>query len=156
MDNSQNNNFDDLAAFASWWLQTRAFKPPFDAITVYGNMTGMVLYRDGCYQVQMFMAQPNSVAPSHIHPNVDSYELFLSGDLDFIIDGIKYSHKDAIGYSAPVRIYPSYWHEGITGPLGGAFLSMQKWLNNTPPSCVGKDWVDVNGAKEGNCDFRTE
>jgi hypothetical protein len=148
--------FDDLTAFASWWLGSRSLRPPPDAITVYGNMTGVCLFRDGCYQVQMFTAQPDSEAPSHIHPNVDSYELLLSGDLDFVINGVVYSHRDAGENRTPVRIFPSYWHEGTTGPLGGSFLSIQKWLNDTPPTCVGRDWLDVNGVKQGNCLGRLE
>ena len=125
--------------------------PPPVAITQYDNMTGICLYRSGPYQVQMFTAKPNSSAPSHIHPNVDSYELYLSGDLDFVIDGIFYSHEQIKQAPAPVRIFPHYWHEGITGNKGGCFLSIQKWLNNKPPTCVGDDWVDIHGNKVGNC-----
>jgi len=144
-------DFDDLTAFADWWLTNRPVRPPPDAITTYDNMTGTCLYRSGCYQVQMFTARPNSSAPSHVHPNVDSYELYLSGDLDFVINGVIYKHADIATNPIPVRIYPSYWHEGITGEAGGCFLSIQKWLNGVPPTCVGNDWIDVNGNTQGNC-----
>jgi hypothetical protein len=143
--------FDELSAFAQWYLTNRPLSPPPAAITVYDNMTGVCLYRSGPYQVQMFTAQPNSSAPSHIHPNVDSYELYLSGDLDFVINGVVYSHKEITAAPTPVRIYPSYWHEGVTGDLGGSFLSIQRWLNDTPPTCVGNDWIDINGVTRGNC-----
>lgn len=149
-------HFDDLTAFASWWLANRVLCPPPNAVTVYDNMTGTCLYRNGCYQVQMFTAQPNSSAPSHIHPNVDSYELYLSGDLDFVINGVIYSHTQIANNPTPVRIYPAYWHEGVTGDMGGSFLSIQKWLNGTPPSCVGNDWLDVNGVTHGNCPNKLE
>ena len=143
--------FDELWAFAQWYLTNRPLSPPPAAITVYDNMTGVCLYRSGPYQVQMFTALPNSSAPSHIHPNVDSYELYLSGDLDFVINGVVYSHKDMTSTPTPVRIYPNYWHEGVTGDLGGSFLSIQRWLNGTPPTCVGNDWIDINGVTRGNC-----
>lgn len=149
-------HFDDLAAFASWWINNRVLCPPPDAVTTYENMTGTCLYRSGCYQVQMFTARPNSSAPSHIHPNVDSYELYMCGDLDFIINNKLYSHTEVNNNAVPVRIFPTYWHEGKTGPLGGSFLSLQKWLNNTPPSCVGRNWLDVNGETVGSCTDNTE
>ena len=149
-------DYDDLAAFADWYLTNRPIAPPAEAMTNYDNMTGVCLYRSGCYQVQLFTARPNSAAPSHIHPNVDSYELYLSGDLDFVINGTVFKHQDIAMHPVPVRIFPSYWHEGITGDQGGCFLSIQKWLNGEKPTCVGRDWIDVNGNSVGNCPSKFE
>ena len=148
--------FDDLAEFARWWLHHRMLLPPPNAVTTYQNMTGTCLYRHGQYQVQMFTSKPNSVSVSHVHPNVDSYELYLCGDLDFVIAGNIYKHQEVAANPIPVRIHPHYWHEGTTGPLGGSFLSLQKWLNNMPPSCVGEDWVGADGSAAGTCVGRTE
>ncbi|MGZ5050454.1 MAG: hypothetical protein ACXWF8_05275 [Methylobacter sp.] len=156
MNQDQSNNpqaFDDLAAFASWWLNTRTFCPPRTTpISFYGNMTGVVLYRHENYQVELFIADPDSVAPSHVHPDVDSFELYLSGDLVFNIGGVVFDPalQDSLSFG-PTRIRPDCWHDGKTGKIGGAFLSIQKWLNGVPPTSVGDNWADSDGNKRGVC-----
>lgn len=138
--------FDDLTAFMHWWLSTRTLCPPVDDPTNGDDKyQGAVLYRSGPYQVELFTIKPNTVGVAHVHPNVDSYELYVSGDIDFTIDGKLYSCTDQIVKPVPVRIYPHYWHEGVTSATGGSFLSIQKWLNGVPPSSVTLDWADNVG-----------
>ena len=143
--------FDELTAFTHWWLATRPLYPSGEVVRVYQNMAATTLYKQGQYQVQLLSAKPNSYTPSHIHPNIDSYEIFVSGDLVFIIDGKRYEPQKNMESGMPTRIYPHYWHEGWSGPEGGSFLSIQKWLNGAPPSCVGVDWLGVDGSTSGVC-----
>lgn len=135
--------FDDLAAFTHWWLNTRTLAPPVDGATNGDeNYQGAVLYRDGQYQVELFTIKPHVTGVSHIHPNVDSFELYVSGDIDFVINGVTYSCNEQIQNPTPTRIYPHYWHEGVTSVNGGSFLSIQKWLNGVKPTSVTLDWHD--------------
>ena len=78
---------DKLTHFLTWYLDAglRIFVPHFDFVHFVEGVTGLTIYRDGQYQVQLFTATPNTVIPSHTHPNVDSYEVALSG-MEFFLD----------------------------------------------------------------------
>jgi hypothetical protein len=140
--------FDDLEEFKNWWLSNRPIntfegsKPCYHA-----TIAGTVLYRQYPYQVQLFITPPNTVIDEHIHPNVDSYEVYLSGDIAFSCNGHVFS-SPKIGES--IRVRTSYWHGGKTGNMGATFLSIQKWLNDVQPSSVANDWHDHGKNKEGN------
>lgn len=139
--------FDDLEAFAQYWMQNRILLTPTETPTNQnGNLSGVVLYRDGPYQVQLFIVEPNSVIEPHIHPNVDSFEVYVSGDIKFMCDDQWY---DQMKGHEVIRVRPSSWHGGKFGERGGCFLSIQKWLNDVQPTSVGDDWHDKDGNKEG-------
>lgn len=136
--------FDDLRAFKDWWLYTRLLNTPTTSETNFnGTLSGVVLYRHNEYQVQLFIVQPNCVIDPHIHPNVDSFEVFVGGDIEFMCDDEWFKQTELCD---SIRVRPSSWHGGRFGPKGGVFLSVQKWLNNVPPTSVGDDWHD----KENN------
>lgn len=141
---------DDLEGFLHWWLASRPIQqvPEFGRVIHDDQITGVVLYRQAPYQVQLFIVAPNAEIDDHIHPNVDSYEVYLTGDVDFRVNG-----KST---QAPfVRVAPDAWHGGSFGPQGGSFMSVQKWLNGVPPSSVGADWKDHNGNDHGRA-YRQE
>ena len=132
--------FDDLEQFKNWWMANRPINTPTDNQLVFVAEThGVVLYQQDCYQVEMFLVKPNSVIEPHIHPNVDSFEVFIGGDIEFMCNGQIFG-QNIIGES--IRVYPNSWHGGNFGEKGGCFLSIQKWLNGVHPKFVGDDWVD--------------
>ncbi len=142
------SNFDDLEAFLHWWLNTRPINTPQSHETNFnGSLSGVVLFRQDEYQVQLFIVKPNSVIEPHIHPNVDSFEVFMGGDIDFVCDDVWYK-QNALG--SHIRVKPSSWHGGNFGEKGGCFLSVQKWLNGVKPTSVGDDWHDRNNNKIGD------
>ena len=133
--------FDDLEAFKQWWESSRPINTPADnSITQAGAIYGVVLYRQAPYQVQLFIMPPNSTIEDHVHPNVDSYEVFIGGDIAFRCNGEEFI-QDVLGTS--IRVLPDSWHGGKFGERGGCFLSIQKWLNGVPPTSVGHDWRDA-------------
>lgn len=152
---------DMLAEFKDWWLESRPLKIPFD------NLVGMdarvctaVIYRSPPWQVQLIIFAPNIVVPEHKHPNVDSFEVYLSGDIEFTLEG-KVLTTIADGEFADfaglhpkmgesIRVLPSSWHGGKSGPKGGLFLSIQCWLNGVKPTDVGSDWVHRDGEERKN------
>ena len=132
--------FDELEAFANWWLATRIINTPNEVPTNFnGELSGTVLYRHESYQVQLFIVQPNSEIAPHIHPNVDSFEVFVGGDIHFMCDN-NWFEQTKLGDK--IRVTPNSWHGGKFGQRGGCFLSVQKWLNGVPPTSVGDDWRD--------------
>jgi len=142
------NRYDDLEAFKQWWEHTRPFNPPIeDPVTQAGVIYGVVLYRQPPYQVQLFIMPPNSSIEDHIHPNVDSFEVFVGGDIAFRCNGETYA-QNVLG--ASIRVLPDSWHGGVFGERGGCFLSVQKWLNGVPPTSVGHDWHDASNNTVGS------
>lgn len=133
--------YDDLESFKNWWVQNRPFNIPqndslfFDAINFKDvNTRGLVLYRQYPYQVQLFIIDPNSEIQSHVHPNVDNVEMYLTGDIDFFInDNVKIQNNEQ-------KVTHDTKHRAKIGEKGGAFLSFQKWLNNTEMTCIVNDW----------------
>jgi quercetin dioxygenase-like cupin family protein len=133
--------FDDLENFKDWWLANRLINTPLtNSLICIAETHGVVLYRQDNYQVEMFLVKPNSEIEPHIHPNVDSFEVFIGGTIDFMCNGQWFAQNN-IGDA--IRVYPNSWHGGKFGDLGGCFLSVQKWLNNVEPKFVGDDWVDT-------------
>jgi hypothetical protein len=119
--------------FAQWWLQNRPLAPPANAIIRVGIISGICLFRAGPFQVELFIGEPNATAPRHHHPNVDSVEVLLSGEVDFNTD-----RNELVG--GRLRILPGERHVALAGPSGVAFFSIQKWLNGVQPSTVTADW----------------
>jgi hypothetical protein len=133
--------YNDLEQFKDWWLATRPFSPPEENVLSHvADTHGIVLFRHGPYQVELFNVKPFSEIPAHIHPNVDSYEVFVGGDIEFMCNDVWYPGGTFDGSS--VRVKPSSYHGGRFGKRGGCFLSIQKWLNGVEPKFVGDDWDD--------------
>jgi len=123
---------------------------PSDVVATYKiqDVTAVVWFREGAYQVELFIVPPNYIIPEHVHPNVESYEMFLGGDISFSHSG-RWVTSDRLimlpGSSdkrgALVPIETNDLHGGAFGPRGGVFMSIQKWLNNIPPHSVSGDYT---------------
>lgn len=139
---------DELTAFANWWFANgRPLRPPHDFFSKVGGNTGTVLFRQAPFQVQLFLNDPNSEIADHTHPNVDSYEVYVAGDVYFRQNGKELLTPDIIATVTPerllgtrLRIHPNDVHGASVGPSGGSFISIQHWLNGVAPSSVHLDW----------------
>ena len=92
-------------------------------------------------QVQLFSVPPNYIIPEHTHPNVDSYELLVGGDIRFSKGGKWVTDKDVLPAASSgieglhpsrgtlVRVHPETSHGGAFGKSGGVFMSIQQWIN---------------------------
>ena len=104
-----------------------------------------VQFRKDQYQVQIFSTPSNFIIPEHKHPNVDSFEIYLSGDIDFSLDGSWLSNWDIKDHTFidnlfVVEVEHDAIHGAIFGEGGGRFMSVQHWINEVKPSCVGLDY----------------
>lgn len=138
----------NLAAFARWFMAqppTAWIVPPQPVYQLNlqgGDLRGVVLYREGRYQAELFIAARGGVFPEHTHPNVDSIEVLLGGSIEFIVRGrstLRHVHKPraqgvmfGVGAGVP---HSAVIHEG-----GGAFISLQRWREGVRTTCVGLDW----------------
>ena len=139
---------DKLETFKDWWLKTKEYRPPAkDPVYMLNHICGSTLYRKDNFQVQLFTVRPHSMINPHVHPNVDSFEVYIAGDISFMCNG-KWFEQNKIEGS--IRIHPSSWHGGKFGERGGIFLSIQNWLNGVEPSTVGHDWFDALNNNKGD------
>lgn len=148
--------FRDLDDFLVWVLNKSpniGVIPLSNAVHYVEDVLSVTWVRLPPYQVQLFIVPPNYIIPEHTHPNVDSFEVYLGGQIRFSIDGKfvitedEFSNPDEIGVSRmrghTIRVKPDTLHGGIFGPSGGVFMSVQHWLNGVEPHCVGSDYSGV-------------
>ena len=146
---------DELENFKNWYFaqkRTMRLCVPFDNPLVFvDGVIGLTLYRENNFQVQLFIFEPDVKIPEHIHPNVDSFELFLYG-MKFthsgktVVDSSTWADMHEHPDHVLLRVKPNDWHGGISSKNGGSFISIQHWLNNTKPTHVTDDWQgDVIG-----------
>lgn len=146
--------YDDLTGFLNWWFSNgRPLNIPLDdPIYAYKDELGKTVtlfnvYRSDVYQVQLIHVPPNTEIKLHIHPNMDSYEVFNSGDVVFENNGQFYS-SEMEGSMMPIRILPTSWHGGVFGKAGATFYSVQKYINGTLPSSAGEEWYGADGSTQ--------
>jgi hypothetical protein len=142
--------------FTTWFLSTM---PPIWAVP-FGtcvwkveDVTVVLLYRQPPFQVQLFIVPPHYIIPEHTHPNVDSIEIYVGGDIKFSHSG-KWVVPDE-AFAGPseqgtwqkrgkrIRVKPNDQHGGQFGPHGGVFMSSQRWMNGVEPHCVSADYTGV-------------
>jgi hypothetical protein len=123
--------------------------PAEGAFAFCGNGPGLVIHRAGEFQAQLFICEPNSAIPEHTHPNVDSFEAHVGGDLHFYVEGAPSIPEDHLHdrrngasrwWGRAVRVRQGVKHHLKVGPAGGAFVSVQRWLNGVAPTSVDDDW----------------
>ena len=132
----------DLEKYLKWVVNNVSFSPWSvikNNLSFADGVIGFVLHREGQFQTQLFIVEPNVVIPDHIHPNVDSFEVAIHG-MTFRHSGktILTPENDSVGDS--IYVHRNDWHGGCSCGDGGCFMSVQKWLNDVPPTSVGNDW----------------
>lgn len=144
--------FDPVVRFLNWWKNAKPIRPPFDNTVVNfdNKVVGSVLFREGQFQVQQFIVAPHTDIADHIHPNVDSFEVYIAGQIEFRLNGERITPMEELEFNETtktcshfgriVRVKPTDWHGGRFGEMGGVFFSVQHWLNDVPPSSVHLDW----------------
>lgn len=138
--------FDPLMAFVEWF-QTRSGiampLSPADGVSRVGAFSGIVLYRDRHFQVQLWICDPNSFIPEHSHPNVDSIQVYVSGQVYLTKNGKPVIQAEDLqinenGLSSQLgaflRVDANETHGAQIGPMGGAFLTFQHFHVGEPVS----------------------
>jgi hypothetical protein len=157
---------DELSAFAHWYLTSgdinRIYTPNKNGLLFIEGVSGIVLYRSKPFQVELFICEPNLIIPEHTHPDVDSYELFLYGMKFTHCGETAITEKQALeeqeGYPInayqTIRVKPNDPHGGTASKFGGAFISIQHWLNDVDPTHVSSNWdgksMGSNHAEQAN------
>jgi hypothetical protein len=158
---------DELDDFLAWFLgQGPALGKVPLLSTVYnfgkdnqgGHVMSGIWYRNKPFQVEMFVCSGPCIVPEHTHPNVDSYEVLLGGQIRISRNGkwlIPETYQEDIGEKGTspyrgesIRINHDTPHGALVGPSGAMFFSVQHWLNDIEPHSVGLDWNGITSSKE--------
>ena len=137
-----------LKEWAEWYLKDglslRLRCTGENEIRVTPNFSELVIYRDRCFQAVIVVLFPGHHIQPHYHPNVDSYDLNLTGDGEAWVGGKLWTKKVQSRPRINLRIpvIAGVEHHGFT-PNGSGFLSLQKWHNGVVPGFLSEDWVDV-------------
>ena len=148
---------DELEQFCAWFLKKTPVigAVPFaGAVSKIQDVTAILLYRSGQFQVQMFAVPEGTIIPEHTHPNVDSIEVYVGGNIRFSHSGrYVYGEDQLRAHDGPlgcafkrgtrIRVHPNDVHGGVFGKGGGVFLSVQHWLNGVKPHCVAADYDGI-------------
>lgn len=147
---------DPLERFLEWFLKSGpniGLIPLMGAVHKVEDVWSVRWFKHGQFQVQLFVVPPNYVIPEHTHPNVDSFEVYLGGQIRFSHQGKWVVPESALVEegeygTAPmrgmtIRVRPNDLHGGVFGESGGVFMSVQHWLNGVEPHCVGSDYDGI-------------
>ena len=127
--------------------------PLFKSVHKVEDVTSVIWYRKKEFQVQLFIVPGGTLIPEHTHPNVDSFEVLLGGQIEFSHLGKWTATKefnrgpttDGLVENRGVyqRVRPDEVHGAVAGPDGGVFMSVQRWLNGVEPHCVAADYEGI-------------
>lgn len=143
---------DELTEFKDWYFSEPRylFVPSVESIHFVDTSLVLCVYRHGQYQVELAVCKPSCEIPDHVHPNVDSFEVYLGGEIMFrhrgqlvVSENQAYQVRDnglSLMWGHQIRVKPDDWHGATIGRSGGVFLSIQRWLNGLTPTTVIHDW----------------
>lgn len=101
-----------------------------------GMVDSSVLHRTGYMQAELIRIRPGSRIAVHRHPQVDSIDLLVAGNVAAFMIGAHQVPRFIHGIG--LRIAESAPHGGEAGPQGLVVLSCQRWAQ--PPSHITLAW----------------
>lgn len=128
-------------------------RPIVDQIMTFrGSAIETVLFREGCWQIELVSIVPGATAEKHRHLRCSSADLILNGLVNGYVGGrtIPSQPKRGSMIANLVTIGRGEWHGGTSGLGGGitgiggglVYLSFQQWEGT--PTFVSEDWEGEN------------
>lgn len=142
-----------IEEFADWYeAEGFPFKPPQNnAIYRTNNASAVVLFREGRFQAELYIADSDQVSPEHSHPGVESIIMYISGDGNTTVNeetiadptpfwNLLNPDGTSVLYKQRIRIDPNDTHGLSVGGRGFAFFSIEMWPEDIDPSSVTVRW----------------
>jgi hypothetical protein len=145
--------------FRDWYMSNgMPIRPPFkNPVFNTDNAMSLCLYREGHFQVELYLTEPHSTSPKHTHPGVESAFVYLAGNIQFNLEGRDNPDVKEWQVESPNGTHSLFGKtvsspDGIPhwlgiGPEGGAFLSFEYWKDQEPLS-VTVNWNGDSVGKE--------
>lgn len=154
---------DPLLAFAAWyttWLNGNLRFCPMYYVKQTKLGMGMTMFEMKPFRVELFLFRPQIEIPEHIHPDVESYEVYIAGDMELTKDSIPQTKREFVkpnenricmSNGGMIRIPAESVHGGWTSGIdtGGAFLSIQFWKRNWHDDSVMYNWKGLDKSTHG-------
>jgi hypothetical protein len=142
-----------VRAFARWYA-SRGYPfriPEGEAVYKTAISRALILYREGQFQAELYLAMPNSDAPEHCHPGVESVFIPWGGEFNSTRDG---TFRDMSPYWRVPTAQGTFETFGVLSSRlddrethavhvyrkGAAFLSIEKWRNDLQATSVTVNW----------------
>lgn len=142
-----------LEEFVQWYEDSGfPIRPPqHNSIFRTNNASALVLYREGQFQAELYIADAGQDTPEHSHPGVKSVIMYLAGEGNTTLNGKAvadprpfFNATNADGTSVLFRkklfVDPNSTHGLMTYSNGFAFLSIEQWPDGIAPSSVTLHW----------------
>jgi hypothetical protein len=117
-------------------------RPMYDQIMTYHHdgrsIMESILFRDGCWQIELVAAMPESSTPMHRHLRCASADLLLNGSVGGTVEGREFGAPRGRLEAQLKTIGKGEWHGGSAGPNGFIYLSFQQW--DGEPTFISQDW----------------
>jgi hypothetical protein len=98
-----------------------------------------ILFRSGCWQVELLVYHPGASAPLHRHNYCESADILLNGNLAGIVGNLPFKEPKGDNLALNITQIPiGAWHGGHT-TQGLIALSFQKWIG-VEPTFIANDW----------------
>jgi quercetin dioxygenase-like cupin family protein len=98
-----------------------------------------LLWHEGEFQVERVTVVPHAHIPPHRHLFADSWEVHLAGSGSAMIGKRAFRIGSTNRFPA-IWIPRNVWHGGDAGPVGGCWLSVQRWYES--PRSLADDWQE--------------
>jgi len=135
-----------LVDFTANWLRETPVMPPLFACEWVNGNTGITLYRDDRFQVQMWIFPPHAEVTDHAHPGLDTMLVRVAGKLRFRLDGayVPLSEADRVEWRGMktwmLHVPSGASHGADIGESGASFLSITERLDGKEPQSVHLIW----------------
>lgn len=106
----------------------------------YGRAIEAILFRDGCWQVELVASPPDIRVPRHRHNRVASVDVLLCGSIDGVVGSRRTKPNSGPLERNLLPVPKGVWHWGEAGPSGALYLSFQKW--DGTPTFISDDWEE--------------
>lgn len=158
--------WDNIEQFASWYKRNNfPIRVPADARVFPTEQTfSIVLFRQGRFQAELYLAHPDTISTKHSHP-FEQIVIFLGGKLSGSrqteewstlggVDSVPQNfnkdnaHPDAGKMGKKLAI--DEWHQLTAHEQGFAFIVLQDWGDMNPSSAIVAYDGDSFGEKHKN------
>ena len=143
--------YENVVDFAEWYYKKGCPQKILSDLTVYrtDSASSTCVYRDGRYQVEVYLIDPKAPVPKHQHPGVDAVEIDQSA-----VQLLKDASQIRPELERSV-LYKGQWHgNGIRDRAkhSGYYLtSCQYWHHGIPITTISGRWVgETVGPKHDN------
>lgn len=117
------NSWNDVRAFADWWMSVGMpfILPPNPEVFLSDDATAVTIFRQGRFQVELYLIHANPKVPVHEHPGVEVIKMSLTHAKNPIMSNIL---RDGESHGAGTRLEAE--------KIGFPMIAFQQWMTREP------------------------